>query len=195
MRLLTTLFLFFMALAVEAANPAFTDFNTNQFNVGGNKVGVKNGALLTNLNVSFLLTASNSTLLGTNAVNLLTTTSNVVFRLGPTDTNALEFVYTNGQVAILFDGDNGLGFRRNSGIGTSATSSFNITSSGINFGDSVTMQGQAKFNGTVILPSYSAGTEPANFQGSLIYSPDGGMGGTPALGVNDGAAWHFITLP
>lgn len=44
---------FFLLLAcawLRAANPSFQDFNANQFNVGGNKVAVKNGPLLTNIN-------------------------------------------------------------------------------------------------------------------------------------------------
>lgn len=48
--LLTFLFLF-VAVAVHAANPAFTDFNSNQFDTTGNKVAVESGAILTNINM------------------------------------------------------------------------------------------------------------------------------------------------
>lgn len=47
-----TFLLMLFAVTALAANPAFQDFNTNQFGVAGNKVVFKSGALLTNPVVS-----------------------------------------------------------------------------------------------------------------------------------------------
>lgn len=43
--------LLFTALTLRAANPSFGDFTTNQFGVAGNKVQIKSGASLTNVNM------------------------------------------------------------------------------------------------------------------------------------------------
>lgn len=43
-----------MALLVIAANPAFQDFNTNQFGVAGNKVAIKSAPWITNLTAAYL---------------------------------------------------------------------------------------------------------------------------------------------
>ncbi len=48
MKTKVSLFVLFIAVCVHAANPAFTDFNGNQFGTTGNKVVIKNGVLLTN---------------------------------------------------------------------------------------------------------------------------------------------------
>ena len=55
MKLLIALLTLGTALAAHAANPAFQDFNTNQFGTTGNKVFFKssgNGAVVTNFNVA-----------------------------------------------------------------------------------------------------------------------------------------------
>lgn len=58
-------------LPLNAANPAFQDFNTNQFGTTGNKVSVKSGALMTN-----------AVLAGSpNTGNLLATSSNPLYPL------------------------------------------------------------------------------------------------------------------
>lgn len=109
-----TLVLFICILLVapfiRAANPAFTDFNTNQFRTSGNKVTVKDGANLTNtvlrtailydpvltnallINPSISTTLSNVTIVGVLTVpeldaSLIITTNGIAF----TDTLVANF--------------------------------------------------------------------------------------------------------
>lgn len=49
MKLLIALLMLLAAVATQAANPAFQDFNTNQFGTAGNKVAIKSGPILTNV--------------------------------------------------------------------------------------------------------------------------------------------------
>lgn len=49
MRILIAFIFALLAVSVEAANPSFGSFNTNQFNVTGNKVAVRVGAPFTNI--------------------------------------------------------------------------------------------------------------------------------------------------
>lgn len=75
-----------VALSARAANPAFSDFNTNQFNPAGNKIVVKNGALLTNT-VTYSNATFNGIILATNAgiTNLISGKLNIGSE--PTDNN------------------------------------------------------------------------------------------------------------
>lgn len=56
MKYIVLLGLLLGAFFVHGANPAFSDFNTNQFSTTGNKIAIKPGALVTNI-VSSNLTA------------------------------------------------------------------------------------------------------------------------------------------
>jgi len=49
MKRILFVFLVLCSVSARAANPAFTDFNTNQFGTINNKVAIKNAALTTNL--------------------------------------------------------------------------------------------------------------------------------------------------
>lgn len=67
MKILLSLFIIALfAVEVHGANPAFTDFNTNQFSTTGNKIAIKSGASVTNLTNNGSAVATMSTLVWTN---------------------------------------------------------------------------------------------------------------------------------
>lgn len=67
-KLLAFLFMVGGAEMLHSAGPAFQDLNANQFNIGGNKVSIKDGALLTNIVIPGLTVTSNLTIVLSNSV-------------------------------------------------------------------------------------------------------------------------------
>lgn len=90
MRILIAFIFALLAVSVEAANPSFGSFNTNQFNVTGNKVAVRVGAPLTNI-IANGITNISPVYTPTNYANF-TITTNYTLNTFYTNSNQRAFV-------------------------------------------------------------------------------------------------------
>lgn len=107
MKTLLLLITCLLGLSARAASPSFQDFNTNQFGVGGNKVAIKSGALLTNISGSGLQASSvNSNsfdaptlaLFGAGGVTPGPFNANQFFSFGSATNIKSGYITTNAQI-------------------------------------------------------------------------------------------------
>lgn len=122
-RLLSIPIFLLAALSIRAANPAFTDFSTSQFNVSGNKVAIKSSVLLTNPVVnSGVISGNGSGLTNLSASAQTPWNQNIngaFFQLY--NFGSLLGVNTNGSIGITLNSSSG------SYVGGDADSSENAT--------------------------------------------------------------------
>ncbi len=183
----TTLVWLAMLLASQCfgANPSFTDFNTNQFNVTGNKVAVKNGARETNI-----------TLVGTNTVadGGKLVVSNIVFAgpfVGVNQTPGLywgQYSSPYGETAVFtIDATHGWGMTKSGSLLPVMNASHDIGTNLLQWKD-------LWISGTI----YTSGVPLVTGSGSSITFSNQlwvDKAGSDSTGARNDPALPFLTIP